>query len=201
VVFMGMGEPFDNFAAVTQAVRVLNDRVGLSVSMERITLSTAGVVAGIRQLSTLGWKRINLAVSLNAPNDTIRAELMPLARTDSMAALRQALLAYPTRRNQHFMIEYVLIPAVNDAPEHAREVAEYLRGIKSMLNVIAHNPRRDAHWPAPTQEQVSRFVQWVQAAGQPARQRVTRGREVMAACGQLGGRPLVRPEAPGFRSR
>jgi 23S rRNA (adenine2503-C2)-methyltransferase len=196
VVFMGMGEPLDNFEAVVQAVRVLNDRAGLSVSMERITLSTAGVLDGIARLGALGWKRINLAVSLNAPNDAIRMQLMPIARTESMASLREALLAYPRRPNQHFMLEYVLIPGENDAPEHAREVAAYLRGIKCMLNVIGHNPRRGALWRAASDAEVQSFVDQVQAAGQPARRRVTRGRDAMAACGQLGNRQLARGAHP-----
>jgi 23S rRNA (adenine2503-C2)-methyltransferase len=194
VVFMGMGEPFDNFDAVIQAVRVLNDRSGLSFSHERIALSTVGRVAGIGKLAALGWRRINLAVSLNAPSDEIRTRLMPINRLEPMAALRDALLAYPLRNCQYFMIEYVLIPGVNDAPEHARELADYLRPLRSVVNVIPYNPRRDSPWPAPSEEAIARFLAALDETGQTCKRRITKGREHMAACGQLGSRDLIRRE-------
>jgi 23S rRNA (adenine2503-C2)-methyltransferase len=191
VVFMGMGEPFDNFDAVIQAVRVINDRSGLSFARERVTISTVGRTAGIRKLAACGWRRINLAVSLNAPNDEIRSQIMPINRLEPMAALREALLAYPLRNCQFFMIEYVLIPGVNDAPEHARELADYLRPLKGVVNVIPYNPRRDSPWPAPSEESVVNFLTWLEAAGQMCMRRITKGREQMAACGQLGNRHLA----------
>ncbi len=190
VVFMGMGEPFDNFDSVIQAVRVLLDRSGLSFAAERIAISTVGRTEGIRKLASLGWRRINLAISLNAPNDEIRHQIMPVNRLEPMAALREALLAYPLRKCQFFMIEYVLIPGVNDRQEDARELVEYLRPVKSVVNVIPYNPRRDSPWPAPTEESVVRFLGWLQGAGQVCKRRLTKGREHMAACGQLGNRAL-----------
>jgi len=192
VVFMGMGEPLDNFEHVIQAIRVMMDPSGLSLAGERITISTVGRVAGIRRLAQLGWRRLNLAVSLNAPNDEIRSQIMPNNRREPMAALRDALLAYPLRNCQFFMLEYVLIPGVNDAREHAFEVAEYLRPLKCMLNVIPYNPRRDSPWPAPTEEAVEQFLAWAREAGQGCKRRVTKGRDQMAACGQLGNRALAR---------
>jgi 23S rRNA (adenine2503-C2)-methyltransferase len=193
VVFMGMGEPFDNFDAVLRAVRVINDRCGLAVSMARITISTAGVVDGLCRIATLGYKRLNLAVSLNAPNDEIRSRIMPIARTDSMAALQAVLSGYPLRNNQHFMIEYVLIPGVNDAQAHAQQLAAYLRPVRCMVNVIAHNPRHNSRWAAPSERSLRAFLDWLRGAGQPCRQRVTRGRDELAACGQLGGPRVKRP--------
>ena len=173
MVFMGMGEPFDNFDAVIQAVRVLTDGSGLSFAKERVTISTAGRAAGIRRLADLRWRRINLAVSLNAPNDEIRSQIMPINRAEPMGELREALLAYPLRNCQFFMIEYVLIPGVNDAPEHARELAEYLRPLKGVVNLIPYNPRRDSPWPAPSEESVLRFVAWLEEAGQMCLRRIT----------------------------
>lgn len=190
VVFMGMGEPFDNFDEVIQAVRVLTDPMGLSFGMSRITISTVGRVEGIRRLAALGWRRVNLAVSLNAPNDEIRSRIMPINRAESMDELRRALLDYPLRRCQFLMIEYVLIPGVNDAADHARQVAEYLRGIKCCVNVIPYNPRLNSPWPAPGEESVQRFLGRLQDAGQFCKKRITKGREYMAACGQLGNRAL-----------
>lgn len=195
VVFMGMGEPFDNFENVVQAVRVMTDPAGLSLARERITISTVGRVAGIRRLAALGWRRLNLAVSLNAPNDAIRSQIMPINRADDMATLRAALLEYPLRNCQFIMVEYVLIPGVNDAREHALELADYTRPIKCCVNVIPYNPRRDSPWPAPSEDSVDRFLGWLTEAGQYCKRRVTRGRDHMAACGQLGNRAFARQPA------
>ncbi len=192
VVFMGMGEPMDNFESVVQAVRVLTDPAGLSLAMERITISTVGRTRGIRQLAALGWRRINLAVSLNAPNDEIRSRIMPVNRLEPMDELRDALLAYPLRNCQFFMIEYVLIPGVNDRHEHARELAEYLRPLKCVVNVIPYNPRRDSPWPAPSEQSVQDFIRWIEESGHNVKRRITKGRSQMAACGQLGNRDLAR---------
>jgi 23S rRNA (adenine2503-C2)-methyltransferase len=192
VVFMGMGEPFDNFDAVTRAVRVLTDPNGTPIKWDRVTLSTVGRTEGIRRLAALRWRRVNLAVSLNAPNDAIRSEIMPINRLEPMDKLREALLDYPRRRCQFFMIEYVLIPGVNDAREHALELVEYLRPVYSVVNVIPYNPRHDSPWPAPDEERVTRFLHWLKAAGQNCKRRLTKGRDLMAACGQLGNRALAR---------
>ncbi len=199
VVFMGMGEPFDNFESVIHAIRVLCDPEGLSLGMSHVTISTVGRIEGIRRLAALGWRRINLAVSLNAPNDEIRSRIMPVNRGEPMVALREALLAYPLRSCQFLMIEYVLIPGVNDAREHAAEVVEFLRPIKCCLNVIPYNPMRNSPWEAPTDESVRRFVAWVRAGGQFVKQRITKGRTFMAACGQLGNRSLRHTRLVPFR--
>jgi 23S rRNA (adenine2503-C2)-methyltransferase len=198
VVFMGMGEPLDNFDAVVQAVRVLTDRSGPSLKMARLTISTIGSAPGLRRLSALGWRRLNLAISLNAANDELRCRLMPAVRSESLSELREALVAYPLRRNQHFMIQYVLIPAVNDTHEHARELASYLEPIRCLVNVIPHNPRLDSPWPVPDEPSVRQFLDWLKDAGQPCRRRVTRGREEMAACGQLGNRALLARDTRAF---
>ncbi len=190
VVFMGMGEPLDNFDAVVKALRVLRDPAGLSFAAERLTISTVGRTAGIRRLAQLGWRRLNLAVSLNAPNDEIRSRIMPHNRFEPMAELRAALLDYPLRNCQYFMIEYVLIPGVNDAHAHALELVEFLRPLKAVVNVIPYNPRTASPWPAPAEESVVRFLNWLESAGQMCKRRLTKGREQMAACGQLGNPEL-----------
>ena len=188
VVFMGMGEPFDNLEHVLQAIRVLNDRSGIAIKMARLTVSTVGRVDGLQRIAALGWRRLNLAISLNAPTDELRRKLMPFAERQSLAELRQALVDYPLRRNQHFMIEYVLIPGINDEPEHARQLAQLLAPVRCLVNVIGHNPRPGSPWSAPSSGQVRAFLAELQRAGQPCRQRVTRGRAELAACGQLGSR-------------
>ncbi len=191
IVFMGMGEPFDNFDNVIQAVRVLNDPAGLSISCERIAISTVGRTEGIRRLATLGLRRLNLAISLNAPNDEIRSRIMPVNRLEPMSQLREALLAYPLRKCQFFMIEYVLIPGLNDRHEHALELAEYLRPLKCVVNVIPYNPRRESPWSAPDEQTVKQFIAWLKEQRQVVKRRLTKGRENMAACGQLGNREMV----------
>ena len=188
VVFMGMGEPLDNFDAVVQALRVLMDRSGFSFAVERLTVSTLGSAEGIRRLAQLGWRRLNVAISLNAPNDEIRSYLMPGTKLDPMLTLREALLEYPLRKCQFFMIEYVLIPGVNDEPAHARQLAEFLAPVPCVVNVIPYNPRRDSPWPAPTEETVVRFLACLHEVGQVCKRRLTKGRTQMAACGQLGNR-------------
>lgn len=190
IVFMGMGEPMDNLDAVLQAVRVLTDPSGLSISKRRVTISTVGRVDGIRRLASTGWQYLQLAVSLNAPNDEIRSRIMPINRAEPMALLREAMVGYPLRRNTYIMVEYVLIPGVNDRAEHARELADYLRPVKCCVNVIPYNPRLKSPWPAPADESVSAFLAALREAGQYCKRRATKGREQMAACGQLGNREL-----------
>lgn len=196
VVFMGMGEPCDNLDNVIQAIRVLNDRNALSIGLDRITVSTVGRVAGIRRLMETGWRRLNLAVSLNAPNDAIRSQIMPINRAEPMAELRAVLLEWPRRKCCFVMLEYVLIPGVNDAREHALEVAAWARPIPSCINVIPYNPREDSPWEAPSGAAVEQFVGWIRETGQPVKRRVTKGRDLMAACGQLGNRALTRLGRP-----
>lgn len=192
IVFMGMGEPFDNFDEVIRAVRVLTDPAGLSLSKRQITISTVGRIEGIRRLAAMGWQYLQLAVSLNAPNDEIRSRIMPINRADNMTLLREALSTYPLRRNMFIMIEYVLIPGLNDSPAHARELADYLRPVKCCVNVIPYNPRRESPWPAPSEESIGGFLSALRDAGQYCKRRITRGRDLMAACGQLGNRALSR---------
>lgn len=200
VVFMGMGEPFDNFDEVIQAIRVMCDPMGLSLGKSHITISTVGRTDGIRKLAALNWRRLNLAVSLNAPNDAIRSQIMPINRAEPMADLREALLAYPLRSCQFFMIEYVLIPGVNDAVEHARELAAYCKPLKCCVNVIPYNPRINSPWPAPSEEAIEEFLSVLQEQGQFCKRRITKGRQHMAACGQLGNRSLSPRSSSGVAS-
>lgn len=188
VVFMGMGEPLDNFDEVIAAIHVLTDGCGLSLSWRHVTISTVGLPDGIRRLVKLGRRRMNLAISLNAPNDEIRAQIMPVAKQVSMADLREVLMEYPLRNCQYFMIEYVLIPGVNDHREHAFELAQYVKPLPCMINVIPYNPRRQSPWDAPTEETIGNFIDWLKEAGANCRRRITKGRSQMAACGQLGNR-------------
>jgi len=200
LVFMGMGEPMDNLDAVLQSLRVLCDRDGAAMAPSKISVSTVGRVDGMRRfgefVSQAGFRRANLAVSLNAPNDAIRSAIMPVNRRHPMAALRAAMLAFPLRRRAAICVEYVLIPGVNDADGHCDELCDYLRGIRCALNVIPYNPRRSSPWPAPSEADVTRFVERAITHGQFVRQRQTKGRGVMGACGQLGNPDIRRNLTP-----
>jgi 23S rRNA (adenine2503-C2)-methyltransferase len=186
VVFMGMGEPMDNLDNVIEAITRMHEDRDHQIPRRRITVSTVGKCDGIRQLAALRWRRLNLAVSLNAPNDEIRSQIMPINRVEPMAMLREAISGYPVRAGGHVLIEYVLIKGVNDAPEHARQLADYLRGLPTCVNVIPYNPRENSPYEAPTDEMVEAFMRILMDLSQLVFRRNTKGRTAMAACGQLG---------------
>jgi 23S rRNA (adenine2503-C2)-methyltransferase len=162
IVFMGMGEPMDNIENVIRAIDVLRDHNGAHVAVSHITVSTVGRLDGLARLAEQvhqpGWHRLNLAVSINAPNDEIRSRIMPINRAMPMGALREALLAWPGYGAAKLCLEYVLIPGVNDAPEHARQIAEWARPLPACINLIPYNPRRDSPWPAPEESRVEQFL-------------------------------------------
>jgi 23S rRNA (adenine2503-C2)-methyltransferase len=187
VVFMGMGEALDNFEAVVQAVRVLTDPAGLAMGQERITICTVGRVDGITRLAAEGFKRLNLSVSLNAPTDALRSELMPIARKTSLQELQRALVDYRPRRNFALGVNYCLLPGINDEREHAAGVARFCEPLQRvMVNVIPYNPGHAPLTRAPSEAEIDRFIGWLRDDGLPVRRRITKGRSVMAACGQLG---------------
>jgi|GEM_PF-983177 len=196
IVFMGMGEPTDNLPAVLQSIRVLTDHRGGAVPAANITISTVGRAEGIREIGRFcektGYRKLNIAFSLNAPNDRIREEIMPITRAEPIATVLQALREWPIHRNNAFCIEYVLIPGVNDAPEHCDEVCALLKTIKCSLNVIPYNPRRNSPWRAPTEDEIISFVGRAIENGQFCKRRGTKGRNAMAACGQLGNEQIRR---------
>ncbi|MHC4990374.1 MAG: 23S rRNA (adenine(2503)-C(2))-methyltransferase RlmN, partial [Planctomycetota bacterium] len=190
VVFMGMGEPMENLDNVLGAIDVLTDPVGVALAPARITVSTVGRVAGIRRLTQYadspGRRRVRLAVSINAPDDELRSQLMPINRSTPLSELMEAMLDWTRRPGRRVLIEYVLIPGVNDGPEHAERLCRYLGALPCLVNVIPYNPRRGSPWPAPGEAIVVRFAEAIRRKGFSVRRRQTHGRDVMAACGQLG---------------
>jgi 23S rRNA (adenine2503-C2)-methyltransferase len=187
VVLMGMGEPLDNFDQVIQAIRVLEDQRGLNITKRRITLSTAGLVAGIEKLAALAWPQLRLAVSLNAPNDALRTALMPINRKNPLARLKSALGKYPLARGNALFVEYVLIKGVNDQPCHAEQLAGFFNGLKIKLNLIPYNPRRRSPFDAPDPAGIDRFLSALIKQKVFVRLRRSKGAAMRAACGQLGG--------------
>jgi 23S rRNA (adenine2503-C2)-methyltransferase len=194
IVFMGMGEPLDNLDAVTRAVSVISDKRGINIPTARTTISTCGVVPGIRKLiewiesGTVGEERhaLRLAVSLNGSHDAARSRIMPVNRVYGMAELKEVLREFPGHhREQRLFLEYVLIPGENDTDQDADRLADFLNGLRASLNVIKYNPGRESPHRAPTRDEVERFCHRVAARGQAYRIRDSRGDDLMAACGQL----------------
>jgi 23S rRNA (adenine2503-C2)-methyltransferase len=193
VVFMGMGEALDNADALEQVLRVITDPMGLGMSQERITVCTVGRIDGIERLRALGMKRLNLSISLNAANDALRSDLMPVNRTLPLAELQAALVRYRPRANFVLGVNYCLLPGKNDTQAHAREVAEFCRPIgRVMVNVIPYNPGTAPLTRAATEPEIDAFIGWLRDEGLPVRRRITKGQSVMAACGQLGNVELRR---------
>ena len=182
LVFMGMGEPFLNYDAFIKAVRLLVEGVGIPDS--RMTVSTAGIVPRIYDLAAENV-RPKLAISLNAPNDALRTELMPINRKWNLESLMAAARQFNLQKREKLTFEYVLLGGVNDADEHARELAELVRGLRAKVNLIALNPGPGISFKTPEQERVLKFQQILIAAGVPAFVRRPRGRDIYAACGQL----------------
>ncbi|MCE5242453.1 MAG: 23S rRNA (adenine(2503)-C(2))-methyltransferase RlmN [Desulfobacteraceae bacterium] len=186
VVFMGMGEPFDNLDAVIQAVRVLNDQRGLDIPLGRITLSTAGHVDGIERLAALDLPKLRLAVSLNAADNSLRDTLMPINRRYPLERLKEALLRFPLARDGVVFVEYVLLAGVNDSLDDAGRLVRFLEGLRARVNVLAYNSGSAQRYAAPSAEQVRRFCGWLAEKKVFVRARQSKGREIAAACGQLG---------------
>jgi 23S rRNA (adenine2503-C2)-methyltransferase len=186
VVFMGMGEPLDNYDHVVKAIRIMEDQRGFDIPKRYVSVSTAGRIDGIRKLAELNWPQLNLAVSLNASNDQIRSKIMPINNIYPMDKLREALVDFPMKKNGAIFIEYVLIKNLNDRREHARQLADYIGNLKVKVNLIPYNPLTHSSFEAPDEKDVSRFLDWLVEEKIFVRKRSTKGRDIAAGCGQLG---------------
>ncbi len=184
IVLMGMGEPLHNFEHVKQAVDIASDGEGLSISKRRITLSTSGVVPMIERAGhEMG---VMLAISLHAVRDELRDVLVPINRKYPIAALLDACRAYPGLSNaKRITFEYVMLKDVNDSIAEARQLVRLLAGIPSKINLIPFNPWPGAPYQCSDWDQIERFAEIVNRAGYASPIRTPRGRDIMAACGQL----------------
>lgn len=186
LVFMGMGEPLDNYDNVMQAVRVLTDPHGFGLGIHHITLSTSGRVEGIYRLMEENQPIPHLAVSLNAPTDELRNRLMPVNRLYPLSALYEAMQAYCTKTSKQILVAYVLIKGQNDTLTHADQLAAYLRGLNVKVNLIPYNPQSRDRYQAPDQSVLEAFTAHLRHQGYYTLLRQTKGQKIMAACGQLG---------------
>jgi 23S rRNA (adenine2503-C2)-methyltransferase len=184
IVMMGMGEPLYNFAAVRDALLVVADGDGLGISRRRITLSTSGVVPEISRCGAeIG---VMLAVSLHAVRDDLRDELVPLNRKYPIAQLLEACRNYPGLSNaRRITFEYVMLKGVNDSADDAKALVRLLRGIPAKINLIPFNPWPGSQYECSDWEQIEKFSEIVFNAGYASPVRTPRGRDILAACGQL----------------
>ncbi len=189
VVFMGMGEPLANYDRWWQAVERLHDPAGMNMGARSLTVSTVGLAPGIRRLAGEQLP-INLAISLHAPDDALRGEMMPINRRYPIAELLAATRDYIAATNRRVSFEYVLLQGKNDSPEQAAALAELLGGMLCHVNLIPWNPVPGAPLGRSERARVLRFQQVLQDRGVACTVRVERGVAIAAACGQLAGVPL-----------
>ena len=184
IVLMGMGEPLHNYDETMKALRILTDAEGFGIAPKRITLSTVGL---LRELERLSLEPImpNLAISLHAPTDVQRGELVPINKKYGVADIIAACKRFPLKKRARITFEYVLLAGVNDRPEDARKLAKLLAGIKSKVNLIPLNAAAGIPFERPSDEAIDRFAQILADAGLIVSVRKSRGRDIRAACGQL----------------
>ena len=188
IVFMGMGEPLANYEAVKKTTTNLMNDDAMNFSRRRITLSTCGLVPGIKRLGH--EMNIKLAVSLNAPDDDTRDVLMPINRKYPLRELLEACRTFPLQKGERITFEYVLIKGINDQDQHAQNLAKLLTGIRSKINLIPLNPHKGIPMLPPSEESVLRFQDILIKKHFTAIVRKSRGNDILAACGQLGSEGL-----------
>ena len=183
IVMMGMGEPFLNYDNVIQACRLISHDQGIAVGHRRVVISTVGWVPGIVDFTEQGHK-FRLAISLNAPTDELRRELMPVAKKYPLGELINAIKYYTKKSRLRPTIEYVLMSGVNDSQQHARQLRNLLREIPCKVNLIPYNPV-DEKYKRPTNEHIAKFAEWLYPMRAPVIIRWSKGDDIRGACGQL----------------
>lgn len=184
IVLMGTGEPLDNYDASIKALRILNDKRGLGISFRRMTVSTCGLVPGIRRLAEEEIP-VTLSISLHAPSDDVRKLLMPINRQYPIAELLKAADYYRRRTGRRVTFEYALIRDVNDTDTHAYQLVNLLRGQLGHVNLIPLNPVEEKNYARPSEARINRFSNILENASIPVTIRRELGLDVNAACGQL----------------
>jgi len=184
IVFMGMGEPFHNYANVMRALEIFTDEHGFNFSQRRITVSTSGLLPQIRKF---GQERVkaNLAVSLNGVTDEVRTQLMPVNRTYNLQRLVEACKAYPLESRKRITFEYILMKGVTDSIADAKQLIRLLHGLKFKVNLIPYNEAPGSQYQRPDWEDVRAFQQHLLDRGVVATLRISKGQDVQGACGQL----------------
>ncbi|MGI6224900.1 MAG: 23S rRNA (adenine(2503)-C(2))-methyltransferase RlmN [Peptococcales bacterium] len=187
VVYMGMGEPLLNFAQVLKSIRLLNEPYGQNIGMRRITISTCGIVPKILELADLNLELV-LAVSLHAPTDQLRSQIMPINLQYPLQKLKEACIYYNQKTNRRITFEYALVNNFNDSREAASKLVSYLKGIHCHINLIPVNPIVTEEFHRPNKVKIQKFLQLLTGAGIEASIREEKGTDILAACGQLRGK-------------
>jgi len=185
VVYMGMGEPLLNYDAVVKSIRILNHEKGKNIGIRHITVSTCGIVPGIKKLAREDIQP-RLAVSLNAPADTLRTQLMPINAKYPLAELFKAIRDYQHVTHRRATFEYVMIKEKNDSAEHAKTLIKLMHGVICHVNLIEHNPHPGCDFAGSGSERMKDFAAVLENAGIETTMRFKMGRGIKAACGQLG---------------
>ena len=186
IVYMGMGEPLANLAAVSDSIRVLHDEHGLNLGARRVTVSTSGLVPQIRELAKLDLQ-LGLAVSLHATTDELRDQLVPVNKRWPIRELLDAAKEYGRTVGRRVTLEYTLLGGVNDSADDADRLAGFARALPSKVNLIPYNPVPGLHWRRPSPEAIEAFAARLMPHAPAVTVRHTQGGEIWAACGQLGG--------------
>lgn len=184
IVFMGMGEPMENYETLVKTIQILNDPNAFHISQRRITVSTVGVVEGIRKLAEEPFK-VNLVLSLHAPNQHLRKKIIPYARKYPLEEILMAMDDYTDKTGRDITYEYTLMRGLNDQEEHAEELAQLLKGKQCTVNLIPYNPVEGLRLDRPEKETIEAFRSVLESYRINTTWRYTKGKDIAAACGQL----------------
>jgi 23S rRNA (adenine2503-C2)-methyltransferase len=184
IVYMGMGEPLENYDEVVKSIRIFNETEGLRISQRRITVSTVGVIPGIIRFSEEGLQ-VSLVLSLHAPNQKLRQKIVPYARKFVLEELLSVMRDFHLKTGRNITYEYTLLAGINDQPEHAEELVTLLKEDQCVVNLIPYNPIDGLRLKRPDRNVIDKFQAILLRGGIQATQRYTKGKDIAAACGQL----------------
>jgi len=189
IVVMGTGEPFDNYDNVMKALSIINDPFGLQIGARHISISTCGLVAGIKRFSKENLQ-YNLAISLHAPNNELRDQLMPINKAYPLEVLIDALREYADNNNRRLTFEYLLIENLNDSKKEVNEIKELLKGLNAYINLIPYNEVKELPYKSTSEERTLQFYDMLKKANVAVTLRQKKGIDIDAACGQLRANKL-----------
>ena len=184
IVYMGMGEPLDNFKNLTKAIEIFKEEDGLAISPKRQTVSTSGISSKIDKLGLLDLG-VHIAISLHAVDDELRSELIPMNKAYNISSIIEAIKRYPIDNRKRVMFEYLVMGGLNDDLSSAKKLVKLLNGIKAKVNLIYYNPYEGGIYQRPTQKNMVLFQEYLNSKGLLCTIRASKGLDISAACGQL----------------